>query len=781
MKRRKLLFLAAFALIGLGVTGCTTTEKPDDTDNPGITDNEKVEVSEISIELDKATAKVGDILTPTIKIRPTNATNKEYVLSSSDEEVAKIEDGTIHCLAEGSVFITARSKENPNKKGEVKLDVFGVDEEGRVENIFEAEEGNVIPSENGTIRVEDVVDDRVSGTGVVGSLSKGDRIIWGINSSAKDDNALLKMRLMGPSGWLGYWDSIPYNFSDWYTIKINGKILDTESISVEGTEKQGSSADYYAMVDVELGQISLNEGLNTITFVCSNRFDQSTINQGIYNGTISCFGNVDRISVKSSKDLSYVANTTEVENADPDILYKSLKLEVESSTTRIYENKDNPLVDLGDKTSVEFKEKMNIMMGVNADSTIKAKLNLNIATPFESSLEKGNDVALKDILTLNINGKKVDIENITLKAGEIDDRNTFNVVTTGWVEIPEGNNVISVVVNSDLSKYDFKGALDYVEIQSVSGALTPFLNEEPTPSTTYKFEAEANTTKRVGYPELSSGATYVEFIDAKKVQTDIYTNKLETTKIIYGIEASADTFVTISMNMATPYVDENTTIEDVGAGSIGDLWVNGTLISTPNTLKGNNKKGVKDNFTYFTIEEQVELKAGKNRIVWEPQNYTGNEYAYFGALDYIEVTASADLTAYEVNMWTDRNTYFDDANNEPIYVTVDKVSESSPNTCWVGLYKEEDSVEENQPGSLYWYYPTNSAYNSDQVYYLNKPCDITRQNPNSERPLIGAETGGYYKIVYMEKDTTNANNGYDVTDVVHISVWNDPDVYGRIN
>ena len=197
MKRRKLLFLAAFALIGLGVTGCTTTEKPDDTDNPGITDNEKVEVSEISIELDKATAKVGDILTPTIKIRPTNATNKEYVLSSSDEEVAKIEDGKIHCLAEGSVFITARSKENPNKKGEVKLDVFGVDEEGRVENIFEAEEGNVIPSENGTIRVEDVVDDRVSGTGVVGSLSKGDRIIWGINSSAKDDNALLKMRLMG--------------------------------------------------------------------------------------------------------------------------------------------------------------------------------------------------------------------------------------------------------------------------------------------------------------------------------------------------------------------------------------------------------------------------------------------------------------------------------------------------------------------------------------------------------------------------------------------------------
>ena len=129
-------------------------------------------------------------------------------------------------------------------------------------------------------------------------------------------------------------------------------------------------------------------------------------------------------------------------------------------------------------------------------------------------------------------------------------------------------------------------------------------------------------------------------------------------------------------------------------------------------------------------------------------------------------------------MWTDRYTYFDDANNEPIYVTCDKVNETNPNHCWVGLFKQEDSIEVNNPGSLYYYYPTYTSYNSDGKSYLNEACDITKQNPNNERPLISAETGGYYCIVYMEWDSRNTNNGYDITDIIYISVWNDPDNYG---
>lgn len=776
-----IMVLASFLIAGM-ISSCggKTRVEPDPKPEPDpIQKPEKVDVTEISLELDKVNAKVGEILKPVVKIRPSNATNKEFALNSSDETIAKIEEGNIKCLSAGQVTITARSKDNPTKKSEVKLVVLGTDEEGRVENIFEAEDGNIIQAPNGGIKSEVTDDDRVSGTGVVGNLKKGDRVVWGVNSDETDDNALLKIRLMGPSGWLGMWDSIPYNFSDWYTIKVNGKVLNTENVKVEGTYNKGGSADYYNVSDVELGKISLKKGLNTITFVCSNRFDQTTISDDKYNGTLSCWGNVDSISVRSSKNLTYVSDTNEVEGADPDVLFNTFKLEVEDPLTRVFESSSNPKVDLKGSTSVEFKEKMNIMMGLRAEKTSKVKLALKVATPFANKETAAKDVLAKDIFTINLDGKDISLNNATLKGNDkVNDKNNYSIVETGWFELNEGDNVLAVVANKDLSAYEFKGALDFVEVSSMSKGISAFLNEEPTPSETFKFEAEAATTKLVNLDPVKEGATAVEFKDAAKVQEDVYNNKRETSKIIFGIESSADTYATISMKVAAPYINKTTKMEDISVGSLGDLWINGTLLSTPNKLKGNDEVGTKTNYTYFTVEEQFELKKGKNRIAWEPQNYTDNAYEFLGALDFIEIEASSTLSAYEVNMWSDRNTYFDDANNEPINVTVDKVNETNPNACWVGLFKEDDSIEVNNPGSIYFYYPTNSAWNSDGQSYLGKPCNIITQNPNTERPLISVATGGHYKIVYMEKDSRNGTNGYDIVDEIHISVWNDPDQYG---
>lgn len=53
-------------------------------------------------------------------------------------------------------------------------------------------------------------------------------------------------------------------------------------------------------------------------------------------------------------------------------------------------------------------------------------------------------------------------------------------------------------------------------------------------------------------------------------------------------------------------------MEDVNLGNICDLWVNGKMISTPNTLSGNNKKGVKDNIVEVEIAAPIVLK--KERI-----------------------------------------------------------------------------------------------------------------------------------------------------------------------
>lgn len=769
------LLIAASLLLGVGIlSSCDKTPSsstPTSTSQP-VQSEEKIDVSELSLELSKVNAKVGETITVNVKVKPSNATNKEFTLSSSDTTVAKIVDNKIECLAKGTVTITARSKANPNKKSEAKLVVLGADEEGRYENIFEAEEANLVKAENSSMGVEAVDDDRLSGTGVVGKLSKGDRIIWGIEATENDNDAILKFKMMGPSGWLGMWDSIDYTFADFYTVKVNGKVINTEDIHVEGTLNRGGSADYYNVKEVTIGKISLNKGLNVVTLVLSNRFDQTTISNENYNGTLSCLGNIDSMTILSKTNLTYKENTQEVANPEDDVILQNKKFEVEDSLTRIYKDEKNPQINISPKTAVELEKGMIISYGFTASENTKAKLEFNINAPYKNNETKNEDVKLSDLVTITINKKQINIQNLTLKGGE------NNLVYTDWLDLIKDTSYTLTINVKQNAEFEYLGNLDYMNVSYLKGELTPFLASKPSTIKEYKFEAEASTTKRIGYDELSSEATFVEFKAPKKVQEETYNNKLETTKIIYGIESSEESFATVKMRVAAPYIDTNTTMEDVSLGNIGDLWVNGKLISTPNTLKGNSLKGTKENFTTVEIETQISLKAGKNRIAFEPQNYTDNEYTYLGGLDYIELSTSSTLTAYEVNMWADRNTYFDDANNEPIYVTCDKVNEANPNNCWIGLFRQEDSIEANNPGSIYYYYPTNSAWNSDKKSYLNEACDITKQNPNSQRPLISAETGGYYCIVYMEWDSRNSTKGYDITDIIYISVWNDPANYG---
>lgn len=769
------LLIAASLLLGVGIlSSCDKTPSsstPTSTSQP-VQSEEKIDVSELSLELSKVNAKVGETVTVNVKVKPSNATNKEFTLSSSDTTVAKIVDNKIECLAKGTVTITARSKANPNKKSEAKLVVLGADEEGRYENIFEAEEANLVKAENSSMGVEAVDDDRLSGTGVVGKISKGDRIIWGIEATENDNDAILKFKMMGPSGWLGMWDSIDYTFADFYTVKVNGKVINTENIHVEGTLNRGGSADYYNVKEVTIGKISLNKGLNVVTLVLSNRFDQTTISNENYNGTLSCLGNIDSMTILSKTNLTYKENTQEVANPEDDVILQNKKFEVEDSLTRIYKDEKNPQINISPKTTVDLEKGMIISYGFTASENTKAKLEFNINAPYKNNETKNEDVKLSDLVTITINKKQINIQNLTLKGGE------NNLVYTDWLDLIKDTSYTLTINVKQNAEFEYLGSFDYMNISYLKGELTPFLASKPSIIKEYKFEAEASTTKRIGYDELSSEATFVEFKAPKKVQEETYNNKLETTKIIYGIESSEESFATVKMRVAAPYIDTNTTMEDVSLGNIGDLWVNGKLISTPNTLKGNSLKGTKENFTTVEIETQISLKAGKNRIAFEPQNYTDNEYTYLGGLDYIELSTSSTLTAYEVNMWADRNTYFDDANNEPIYVTCDKVNEANPNNCWIGLFRQEDSIEANNPGSIYYYYPTNTSYNSDKKSYLNEACDITKQNPNSQRPLISAETGGYYCIVYMEWDSRNSTNGYDITDIIYISVWNDPANYG---
>ena len=61
------------------------------------------------------------------------------------------------------------------------------------------------------------------------------------------------------------------------------------------------------------------------------------------------------MTIWSKADLTYVADTVEVEGADADVLYTSNLLEAEAATTRVYESESSPDVDLTGKTMAEFK------------------------------------------------------------------------------------------------------------------------------------------------------------------------------------------------------------------------------------------------------------------------------------------------------------------------------------------------------------------------------------------------------------------------------------------
>lgn len=107
----------------------------------------------------------------------------------------------------------------------------------------------------------------------------------------------------------------------------------------------------------------------------------------------------------------------------------------------------------------------------------------------------------------------------------------------------------------------------------------------------------------------------------------------------------------------------------------------------------------------------------------------------------------------------------DDSNNEPIIISCDAVPTED---YWFGLFRGDDDVVNDCPGSIYWIYPSTS-----KKTILN----IMGQNPHSSRPGIDAEHYGQYKIVLMPV-SSKVGNGYPVEDEVYISVWNDPGQYG---
>ena len=93
----------------------TITAKSEDggkTATCSVTVNSKV-ISVESISLDKTTAELteGETITLTATIKPENATNKNVIWSSSNEEIATVKDGVVSAIKEGEATITAKTED----------------------------------------------------------------------------------------------------------------------------------------------------------------------------------------------------------------------------------------------------------------------------------------------------------------------------------------------------------------------------------------------------------------------------------------------------------------------------------------------------------------------------------------------------------------------------------------------------------------------------------------------------------------------------------------------
>lgn len=102
MKKKFIPIVALTSLITFGVLSTTLVSCNNDI-------VETIEVSSITLTLSKNEVKVGETVTATVTINPTDASDKTYTLSASKEGVVTISGNTLTAIGAGEVVITATS------------------------------------------------------------------------------------------------------------------------------------------------------------------------------------------------------------------------------------------------------------------------------------------------------------------------------------------------------------------------------------------------------------------------------------------------------------------------------------------------------------------------------------------------------------------------------------------------------------------------------------------------------------------------------------------------
>ena len=115
--------ITAIAVDGNKKATCkVTVKKKNNVD----TVEKEVNVKEISLNTNSFTLNVGENKNIIATISPNNATNKQIIWSSSNEDIVKVSNGVVTAIGEGNAIITATTVDG-NKKATCNVNVIGND------------------------------------------------------------------------------------------------------------------------------------------------------------------------------------------------------------------------------------------------------------------------------------------------------------------------------------------------------------------------------------------------------------------------------------------------------------------------------------------------------------------------------------------------------------------------------------------------------------------------------------------------------------------------------
>ena len=418
-----------------------------------------------------------------------------------------------------------------------------------VENVYEAEDA-VLYSSKGNLQIKDNGDN-------------GETYVDGVNTNAGAKIEFIVYADADTTATLVAYFS--QRVSDFpvsnMQILVNGEPFETDGV-VPGT---GNGDKWRAFVPVELGEIELNEGRNTVSFAVTSEND--------YGGA-----NFDKIVLIAEEQLPETNN---------------LVLEAENGVYRPTQKIEPGNGGTGQYLGINQKEGTTIDFAVNAEEACTQELYVRLSLRAIVTDNVQSDILIKNVYKITVNGIEFDTGNAVVGKPVSGNNNwgVYSDVYLGEISFEQGVNTITFAV---ITKEDIGSNIDYLKLVGKNEVAETDLNTEFV-FDEQKFEAEFAQAVKADGSVVGLDKDVCTAQDGIKSMM-IGTNKNLGQTITFTVKANetktVDLYAAITVRL----------YEDNAFGDIYKLTVNGE----EQTVSGNiPSRG--DGKDYWRESEEVKL------------------------------------------------------------------------------------------------------------------------------------------------------------------------------